>query len=251
MNLVRCIRLTQSSQRSVGRRCVNRLRPLNSPVDRLRRLRGVSREFQVGHVWRRDLLDEGEAVQLGDVVEQTLAASEQHRHHVKLHLVDRAGVQELLRGARTARKRNILSAGRAPRLVERTLDPVGYEGETRAPLHYQGVARMMRQYEHGMMERWIASPPSIPWICPAPRAGAAAEHVTPHDGRPDIRELLLHHRRALVHLPALHAMRAPPGLQREYPFVQCLPADTQRLLHALIRAGYEAVQRHGDAESEL
>jgi hypothetical protein len=79
-----------------------------------------------------------------------LARAEQHRRHVQLHLVDQTGVQVLLRGLCTARQRDVLLPRRAARLLERTLDPVGHEGERRAALRHQRLARVMRQHEH----RW-------------------------------------------------------------------------------------------------
>src|ERR687893_580107 len=102
-----------------------------------------------------------------------------------------------------------------------------------------------------MTVRWSASPPALPRFRFVPGARTAAEHVTSHNGRADVGELLLHHRRALIYLPAFHAMGPPPGLQRKYPLVQLLTANAKRLLQALVRTGDEAIQRKGYPESKL
>jgi len=78
-----------------------------------------------------------------------------------------------------------------------------------------------------------------------------AEHVATHDGRPDVRQLVLHYRRTLVRLPALQPVRLSPGSQGEDPLVEVLPADAQRLLNALVGTGDVAVQREGDAKAQL
>jgi hypothetical protein len=163
---------------------------------------------------------------------------------VKLHFIDQAGLQVLLRSARAARQRYVLPARRAPGLIQRTLDPVGHEHKARAALHDQGVARVMRQHEHRVMKRRISTPPAVPGIRLSPRARTATEHIAAHDGRANVGKFFLHHRRALVHHAAIHAMWTPPSLQREYPLVQLLAANAEWLLQTLVRTGDKPVQRH-------
>src|SRR4030088_2928287 len=78
----------------------------------------------------------------------------------------------------------------------------------------------------------------------------AAEHVATHDRRPDIRELLFENRRARVHDAARHAVLRAPRRRLNDPLVQPLTADPEGVVHALVRAGDETVERHGDAEAQ-
>ena len=68
---------------------------------------------------------------------------------------------------------------------------------------------------------------------------------------PDVRERLLDDGRALVHLAALQALQRAPGRQREHPLVQAHAAHAERILHALVGAGDETVERHRDPEAQL
>src|SRR5688500_3199989 len=95
-----------------------------SPAGRASALR-ARREPEVNHVGRRDRLHEGEVAQVADAVEQSLTAAEEYRRDVKLHLVDEAGVEVLLRDFRAPRQRDILPARSTTCLLEGALDPVG------------------------------------------------------------------------------------------------------------------------------
>src|SRR6185295_9747109 len=110
---------------------------------------------------------------------------------------------------------------------------------------------VMREHEHRVMKGWVVAPPAHPRFLRVPRARMAAEHVAAHDRRADVLQGLLDHLRALVDLAALHAVHRAPGLEREHPFVQLHAADAERVLHALLGPGDEAVERHRDPELEL
>ena len=60
------------------------------------------------HVGHGDGFDQIEAVKVFHRVEQALAATEQHRYDVKVHVVDKARVEVLLRGQRAPRQRDVL-----------------------------------------------------------------------------------------------------------------------------------------------
>src|SRR5205823_623746 len=133
-----------------------------------------------------------ESVQIvAHAVEQPLAAAEQRRRDVQLHLVDQAGAQVLLCGLRAAGERDVLAARGAPRLLERRLDAFADEGKRRAALQLERLASVMGENEYGVMKRRILSPPAVPRLRRIPRARMAAEHVASHDRRADVGERFL------------------------------------------------------------
>ena len=74
-------------------------------------------ELEVRHVWRDDRSDELEPVEIvADALKQPLAAGEERRDQVDLHLVDEAGREILLRRLRSTRERHILE------ILKRNLD---------------------------------------------------------------------------------------------------------------------------------
>src|SRR5579862_9058715 len=86
------------------------------------------------------------------------------------------------------------------------------------------------------MEGRVRAPPACPGLC-TPWAGPAAEHVSPHDQRPDATIVFFQDARARARLPR-------PGVQRP-------PADAERMLTALIGARSEAVERDRSGVAEL
>src|SRR6185503_4327378 len=77
------------------------------------------------------------------------------------------------------------------------------------------------------------------------------EHVASHDGGADVGERLLDDFRALVDLAAFHPMHPAPRRERKHPLVEPQAADAERVVHALVRPGDEAVERHRDPETQL
>ena len=115
-------------------------------------------------------------------VEQPLAAPEQRRHQIDLHLVDETRREVLLRGVRAAGERDVLSLAAATRaLRSAAFDAVGHERERGAAIERERCARVMRQHEDGVMKRGVVAPPAVPRRFLAPRARVAAEHVATHD----------------------------------------------------------------------
>ena len=73
-------------------------------------------ELEVRHLGRDNRAHQFKAVQLvADAVEQPLAAAEQRRRQIDLHLVHQPGGEVLLRGTRSAGQRDVLAARGAPR----------------------------------------------------------------------------------------------------------------------------------------
>src|SRR5688572_515236 len=101
---------------------------------------------------------------------------------------------------------------------------------------------MVREHEHRMVERRILAPPARPRPRGVPWPGMAAEHVPAHDGGADVLERFLHDGTARVDVSAFAAVLRAPLRQRNCPLVQLLAADPERLLHALVGAGDEAVE---------
>ena len=109
---------------------------------------------------------------------------------------------------------------------------------------------MVGKHEHRMVKWRILAPPTPPRLIP-PRTPDRPEHVAAHDRGSDVRQTLLDHRGAGVHIAALLAVHLPKRLEREEPLVQIHPAATERALLVLAWTGDVAVQRHRDAESQL
>jgi hypothetical protein len=78
-----------------------------------------------------------------------------------------------------------------------------------------------------------------------------AEHVAAHDRCPNIGEFLFENRRVCVHDASRHSLLRAPHRQLDDPLVQPITADPEGVVHALVRAGDEAVERHGDAETQF
>src|SRR4029077_8479675 len=97
----------------------------------------------------------------------------------------------LLRRFRAPRQRDVFAIGRATRLIERRLDPVGDEGEGRPALKRERLPHMMSKHEHRVMVRWIAPPPSHPRTLSIPRSRLSTEHVPAHPLRADVLDRLV------------------------------------------------------------
>src|SRR5205823_14262870 len=175
-------------------------------------IRLTSNELEVCHRRRGNRPRECETVEIvTDTGEEALTVAKKRGHEADLHLVDEAGGEILLRGARAAGQRHVLPPRRAPRLLERRLDPVGVEGERRAALQPERLARMMSKHEHRVMVRGIVSPPTRPRGAAFPRAGVTAEHVPAHDRRTDVRERFLDNLIAFVDLATGLSVHRTPG----------------------------------------
>src|SRR5438132_3634746 len=183
--------------------------------------------------------------------EQPLAAAEQRRHEVDLHLVHQARRQILAGRVRSACQRYVLASCCPPRLFERRLHSARDERERRSTLECQRLPRVMRKNEHGVMERRVDSPPTVPWLLGPPGARMTSEHVAPHHRGSDVRERLLDHLGARVHRSSFEPMHGAPGGERKGPFVQTHSADPERIVDALAGTGDEAVERHRDPEAQL
>src|SRR5690606_36681638 len=90
---------------------------------------------------------------------------------------------------------------------------------------------------------WMVSPPSLP-VFVRPGSAKRSEHVHAHDPRADIRGhargvFIIGSRGAV--LPAMHSLERP---RRDKPVVQFFSADTQRVLHSLVRARAETIVRY-------
>jgi len=136
-------------------------------------------------------------------------------------------------------------------LREGGLNAIRDEGEGRAALKDEGRAGVRRQDEDRMMERRILAPPSVPGLVRGPGARVASEHISSHNRRADVGEELVDDGAALVRLPALLAVCLTPGGGGENPLMQAHSADTEGVLHALIRSGDEAVERYRNLEPQL
>src|SRR5207245_10958660 len=68
--------------------------------------------------------------------------------------------------------------------LERSLDAVGDEAEGGAALHDLRLTGVMREHEHGHVERGVVSPPAVnSWVV-FPVTFTAAEHLSAHHDGP-------------------------------------------------------------------
>src|SRR5260221_8282221 len=108
----------------------------------------------------------------------------------------------------------------------------------------------MGEDEHGVVVGRVVTPPARPLLVAPGAAVFGAEHVPAHHAGADVRPRFLEYRCALVHLAALPAVGPAEGGQRNDPVVQPLATLAERVLHALVRAGDESVQRDRDVTPE-
>ena len=113
------------------------------------------------------------------------------------------------------------------RLRQRRLDPVGDEVEGRPALHLQRLALVVGEDEDRHVEGRVLAPPAAPGLVPG--AGAAAEHVAPHQHRADVLHRLFDDLAGGVDLAALAAVGLPPGLQLDHPGSPPSPSGSSSL----------------------
>src|SRR5688572_24069608 len=167
-----------------------------------------------------------------------------------LHLVQEPRAEVLLRDVCPPGERHIFLACGLPCLLERRLYALRHERELGPTLQLERLPGVMGEDEHRVMERRVVTPPAVPWVVPIPRTGVPAEHVPSHDRGADPRLLLLDDLRAFVDLTARKSMRPTPCGDRDDPLVETIAADPERVLHALVESGNEAVEGHRDPEAQ-
>jgi hypothetical protein len=113
---------------------------------------GHARRFHPAH-----LLE----LEVANVLEQPLAATEQDGDEVELELIDQAGGEILLDEVGASPEEHILAAHGVPRLLERGLDPIGDEDEGGASLHLQRLAGMVGEHEDRRVEERVVAPPHL------------------------------------------------------------------------------------------
>ena len=77
---------------------------------------------------------------------------------MEIELVEQAGGQVLLHGARAAGDGDIVGAGGLARLIQGRLDSAGDEGEVGSALHRQRVTRVVAEDEDRNAERGLLAP---------------------------------------------------------------------------------------------
>src|SRR6266508_376739 len=186
-----------------------------------------------------------------EVAEDASTVAEQHWNNVELELVQQPRRQVLLNDVAAAQEQDVFAAGGLLCLVERGLDSVGDEVERGPALHLHGIARVMGDDEHGVVEGRLVAPPARPLLVAPGATTDRAEHVSAHHRGHDVLARLLEYPCALVHLAALLVVRLAPSRQRNDPIVEPLAALAERVLLALVRAGDETVHRDRDMTPEL
>src|SRR3972149_6679207 len=103
------------------------------------------------------------------IVEQSLAAAEDHRGYGHMEIVNQSGAEVLLDRAGTAAEPDVLTVCCRGGVTEGRFDSVGHEVERRATFHDQWISRMVGEDEDRMVVRRVGSPPSVPCLL-GPRA---------------------------------------------------------------------------------
>src|SRR3954470_23931148 len=98
-----------------------------------------------------DRAHQPEIAEIAHALEQPLPGAEKDGGERYLHLVDQTGLEVLLGNVRSARKRHILSFRASARLLQRGLDAIADEGEDVPVFQGERRARVMREYEDGVM----------------------------------------------------------------------------------------------------
>jgi hypothetical protein len=153
---------------------------------------------------------------------------------VEVQLVELAGGEDLLDGARPARYGDLPVAGDLACPRERLVEPAGDEDERGAAFHGQRLALMVGEDEDRRAVGRAFAPPPTPGLIPG--AFAASEHAPPHDVGAVAAQDPLRHRRVDRVWTALG----------EGPPVEELTPLAERVLATLVRSGGEAVERDGD-----
>src|SRR6266571_1927534 len=134
-------------------------------------------EARVGYPGGADELDtlvaEGASV---EAIEEALTGAEEDGHDRDVHLVDKAGLQVLLDRCRAAPQPHVQAARRRESLRQRRFDAVGDEIERCPTLHWNRLARVVSEHEHGMVVRRVGAPPALP-VCVRPTSPNGPEHV--------------------------------------------------------------------------
>src|ERR1700754_422793 len=161
-----------------------------------------------------------------------------------VELVERAGRDRLLDGGAAAVDLDGLLAGGLAGQFQGLVEAFGHEVEGRAALHLQRFARVVREDIDVVVEGRVVAPPAAAVFVLLPGAGAAAVHLAAHDPGARAGDRLTHDVAVDAGLPALVIVSLAPRHRREGPLVQLLAADAERVLHARVRAGHEAVEGH-------
>jgi len=175
-------------------------------------------------------------------VPQVLAGAKQHRRQRKMQFVDQSGLQIFANGGDAAAKTDVASIRRSSRPLECGMDAVRNEMERRAAFHFQRRARVMRQHEHRHVIRGFVAPPAFPAFI-RPGTADRAEHIAAENPRPDSDESFRRHLVVDIRIAAFEPVHALPRSCVEEPVEQRGPADAERILQILMRAGAVAVDR--------
>jgi hypothetical protein len=118
---------------------------------------------------------------VAEILEESLAAAEQHGDDGEMHLVDEPSTKVLPDGGSPAPQQNITVTGSFACCAQSRLDPAIDKMEGGSPLRFDGGTRVVREHEDRVMKRGLCSPPAGP-VAVASRPTDRTEHVPTHDG---------------------------------------------------------------------
>ncbi len=170
-----------------------------------------------------------------DTVQQMLARTEQDGRDGQVQLINKSCTQILPNCGNAATQPDVATVRRIPRLLQRSMNAVGYELEHSAALHRDPCSRMMGQHEDRRVIRRLLAPPAFPAVI-RPRASDGAEHVAAENPRADSRETLRRNIVICACLAIITPVHSLPGTRVEEPVKQCRAAHSKRVLEILPRS---------------
>src|SRR5277367_3395983 len=193
-----------------------------------------------------------------NVAQEAFARAEEHWGYRQIQLIDESGAKILLNSGDAASNTNVFPIRGCCGSLEGAMDSIRHEMERRSSLHRDRLARVVGQYEYRTAKRRRVSPPALPGVV-TPRSSNGSEHVSAEDPGTQVlespsEEIVVDPGRssvlAVLERPVftVHALERPCG---ENPLGQRLPADSHRILEALLRSGTESVDGNREAHFDL
>ena len=163
-----------------------------------------------------------------------------------MHLVDEPRLQILANDSNAAADPDVFATCRIARLRQCRVNAARHEIKGCAAVHDNGFAGVMRQNKHWHMIGRVIAPPPFPVVV-RPLPTARAEHVPPHDPRPDVRKSACRKFVIDIFAPAAHPEHGPECSGFEGPLVQISPARSERAIKRLVWSSAIAIKRDGKA----
>ena len=186
---------------------------------------------------------------VGEIFEESFAASEQGRHNHQMHFIYKRSTKVLPDGGCAASDQNIAATRCFEGWSESFFDPTVHEMEGRSSLHFDRSMRLVSEHEDRMMKGRILSPPAGP-LALAPGATYRPEHVPTHDGGTHTRFPLREEVIVESLTTAFSADHLTAAAGSEDPFVELSAPNTERMVEILVGPGGVTIERDREVAHE-